>query len=162
MRDRIRRVKPGRYRVRLRTGEGLLVAQLVQQLREQLVASTDDPHLRRLFPPAYANDAERDAGYQVLTRDDLLEAKLAALDVVDETLRTGDDMDGEGLTAWMTTLNGLRLVIGTRLDVSEDLPDLDPDDPLLPDYAVYEFLGWLLGQVVDALDADLPKPRTDD
>ena len=158
MRDRIKRVKAGRYRVRLRAGEELLVGQLVQQMREQLVASTDDPNLRRLFPPAYANDAERDAGYQVLTRDDLLEAKLKALDLVDDSLRDGTDLDGEGLAAWMTTLNALRLVIGTRLDVGEDLPSLDPDDPLLPDYAVYEFLGWLLGQVVDALDADLPKP----
>jgi uncharacterized protein DUF2017 len=157
VRDRIRRVKSGRYRVRLRTGEGLLLGQLVQQLREQLVASTDDPHLRRLFPPAYADDAERDAGYQVLTRDDLLEAKLKALDLVEASMRSGDDLDGEGLAAWMTVLNALRLVIGTRLDVGEELPELDPDDPMLPDYAVYEFLGWLLGQVVDALDADLPR-----
>ena len=52
---------------------GTCCAGLVGQLREQLLASTDDPSLRRLFPPAYPDDAERDAGYQVLARDELLE-----------------------------------------------------------------------------------------
>ena len=51
----------------------------------------------------------------------------------------------------MSTLNSLRLVLGTRLDVDEELPALAEDDPLAPAYAVYEYLGWLLSQVVDAL-----------
>ena len=158
MRDRIRRQASGRYRVKLRSREQILVRSLVHQLREQLMVSTDEPHLRRLFPPAYANDAERDAGYQVLTRDELLEGRLAALDVVDQTLDGSRDLDEAELTAWMTTLNSLRLVIGTRLDVDEELPELDPSDPLAPEYALYEYLGWVLAQVVDALGSDLPPP----
>src|SRR5690606_18164355 len=63
-RDRARRRGPGRYQVKLRPNERALVADLVGQLREQLLASTDDPAVRRLFPPAYPDDAERDAGYQ--------------------------------------------------------------------------------------------------
>ncbi|MGH9111051.1 MAG: DUF2017 family protein [Acidimicrobiales bacterium] len=159
-RDRVRRRGEGRYQVRLRPNERVLVADLVGQLREQLLASTDDPAVRRLFPPAYPNDAERDAGYQVLTRDELLEHRLAALDVVERTL-DGSDLDHGEMTAWMGTLNALRLVLGTRLDVQEDLPDLDRADPMAPAYAVYEYLGWLLSQVIDALDADLPPPATD-
>jgi Domain of unknown function (DUF2017) len=154
-RDRVRRRGEGRYQVRLRPNERVLVADLVGQLREQLLASTDDPAVRRLFPPAYPNDAERDAGYQVLTRDELLEHRLSALDVVERTL-DGSDLDHAAMTAWMGTLNALRLVLGTRLDVDEDLPDLDRADPMAPAYAVYEYLGWLLSQVIDALDADLP------
>jgi hypothetical protein len=65
------------------------------------------------------------------------------------------------MTAWMTTLNSLRLVLGTRLDAGEEPPQLDEDDPLAPAYAVYEVLGWVLSQVVDALSADLPPPNTD-
>lgn len=159
MRDRIKRRSSGRYRVKLRANEQIILRSLVHQLREQLMASTDEPHLRRLFPPAYANDAERDAGYQVLTRDELLEGRLSALDVVERTLDGGSDLDQAELTSWMTTLNSLRLVIGTRLDVDEELPELDPDDPLAPEYALYEFLGWVLAQVVDALGADLPAPQ---
>jgi hypothetical protein len=158
VRDRIRRRGPGRYQVRLRPNERLLIQQLASQLREQLLASTDEPTLRRLFPPAYANDPERDAGYQVLTRDELLEGRLAAIETVERSLEKGADLDQEDLAAWMATLNALRLVMGTRLDVDEELPDLDPDDPLAPHYAVYEYLGWLLSQVVDALSGDLHPP----
>jgi Domain of unknown function (DUF2017) len=146
--------------VRLRPNERILVGDLVGQLREQLLASTDEPSVRRLFPPAYPDDPERDAGYQVLTRDELLESKLAAIDVVERTL-DGSELDDAGMTAWMGTLNSLRLVLGTRLDVDEELPTLDADDPLAPAYAVYEYLGWLLSQVVDALNTDLPPPTTD-
>jgi hypothetical protein len=159
-RDRVKRKGKGRYQIRLRPTERILVGDLVDQLREQLLASTDEPSVRRLFPPAYPDDPERDAGYQVLTRDELLESKLAAIDVVEKTLE-GDELDDAGMTAWMGTLNSLRLVLGTRLDVDEELPTLDADDPLAPAYAVYEYLGWLLSQVVDALSTDLPPPTTD-
>ena len=160
-RDRVKRKGVGRYQVKLRPNERVLLADLVVQLREQLLASTDDPTVKRLFPPAYANDPERDAGYQVLTRDELLEARLAALDVVERTLEDGGELDDEAMTAWMGTLNSLRLVLGTKLDVDEELPALDSDDPLAPAYAVYEYLGWLLSQVVDALSSDLPPPTSD-
>jgi hypothetical protein len=159
-RDRVKRRGTGRYEIRLRASERVLMADLVAMLREQLLASTDDPSVRRLFPPAYPDDAERDAGYQVLTRDELLEHKLAALDTVEATL-DGGELDEAAMTAWMTTLNSLRLVLGTRLDAGEEPPQLDEDDPLAPAYAVYEVLGWVLSQVVDALSADLPPPNTD-
>jgi Domain of unknown function (DUF2017) len=159
-RDRVKRRGAGRYEVRLRPNERVLMGDLVVQLREQLLASTDDPSVKRLFPPAYANDPERDAGYQVLTRDELLEERLAALDVVERTL-DGGELDDAAMTAWMGTLNSLRLVLGTRLDVDEELPALEADDPLAPAYAVYEYLGWLLSQVVDALSTDLPPPTAD-
>jgi hypothetical protein len=156
-RDRIRRRSPGRYQVKLRPNERVLVADLVDQLREQLLASTDDEAVRRLFPPAYPQDAERDAGYQVMTRDDLLEIRLAAIEAVERTI-DGPDLDEDDMTAWMSTLNALRLVIGTRLDVDEDPPEIDPDDPMAPAHAVYEFLGWLLSQAIDVLSADLRPP----
>ena len=159
-RDRVKRKGPGRYVLKLRPSEQVLMGDLVVQLREQLVASTDDPSVKRLFPPAYANDPERDAGYQVLTRDELLEGRLQALDTVERSM-DGGEVGAEEMTAWMGTLNSLRLVLGTRLDVDEELPDLDPDDPQAPAYAVYEYLGWLLSQVVDALGSDLPPPSAD-
>ena len=159
-RDRVKRRGSGRYEVKLRPSERALMGDLVVQLREQLLASTDDPSVRRLFPPAYPDDPERDAGYQVLTRDELLEHRLAALDTVEESL-DGAELDDAGLTAWMSTLNSLRLVLGTRLDVDEELPALADDDPLAPAYAVYEYLGWLLSQVVDVLTRDLPPPSAD-
>jgi hypothetical protein len=156
----VKRVKSrgsGRFRLKLPSNEQLLLSELGEQLYDQLSTSTDEPHLRRLFPPAYANDAERDAGYQVLTRDELLERKMTAIAVVRRTL-AGGDVDAEELSAWMTIINSMRLVLGTRLDVDEDPVVPDADDPLAFPYAVYEYLGVLLYQVVDALGDDLPPP----
>jgi hypothetical protein len=76
------------------------------------------------------------------------------LDVVESTV-DADEVDDEQLGAWLGALNDLRLVLGTRLDVDEELPDLDRDDPQAPAYAVYEYLGWLLSQVVDSLSERL-------
>jgi Domain of unknown function (DUF2017) len=153
MADRVRRRGSG-YQIKLQPWERDMVVKLAGQLREQLVASTDEPHLRRLFPPAYAEDPEKDAGYQVLTRDELLEKRLAAIDVVEATVG-GKDLSHDDLTAWMTTLNSLRLVLGTRLDVDEDLPEIDPDDPEAAAYFVYEYLGGLLALIIDVLAADV-------
>ncbi|HMG42516.1 MAG TPA: DUF2017 family protein [Acidimicrobiales bacterium] len=154
---RVKRRAADRFRIKLPSNEQLLLTELVDQLHDQLSGSTDEPHLRRLFPPAYANDAERDAGYQVLTRDELLERKMQAIAVVRRTL-TGGDLDSEELGAWMTIINSMRLVLGTRLDVDEDPVVPDADDPLALPYAVYEYLGVLLYQVVEALGDDLPPP----
>ena len=160
-RPRVRRAGPGRYEVALPAPERQLLVQLVEQLREVLLATTDDPSLRRLFPTAYHEDPARDEEYQLLVRDELLERRLAALAVVEESA-TADHLDEPALTGWLTALNDLRLVLGTRLDVSEDDRDVDPDDPEATAHAVYHYLGMLLGEVVDALEADLPPPTEPD
>ncbi len=85
---RIERDRSGGYRLRLPAEERQLLRSLPAQLRE--VLRTDgrrpaDPSLRRLFPPAYADDAEADDEFRRLMRDELLEGKLAALRVVEET-----------------------------------------------------------------------------
>jgi hypothetical protein len=146
---RVRTASGGAYELRIPEDERALLRDLVGQLRDLLVATTDDASVRRLFPPAYPQDAERDQEFQALVRDELLGGRLNALDTVESTV-DGERLDEEQVAAWMSTLNDLRLVLGTRLDVDEELPDLDPDDPMAPAYAVYEYLGWLLSQVVDA------------
>jgi len=151
---RIKRVGPGRYRITIPGPEQDLLRTLVPQLRDLL--TTDDPSLTRLFPTAYADDPERDAGYHALVRDELLERRFAALDALERTI-DGGEVDEETLSSWMRALNDLRLVLGTRLDVSEDddPADLDPGDPAAPAWAIYHYLGALQGMVVDALAQDL-------
>jgi len=151
---RIKRIGAGRYRVTIPGPEQELLRTLVPQLRDLL--TTDDPSLTRLFPTAYPDDPERDAGYHALVRDELLERRFAALDALERTI-DGGDVDEETLSAWMRSLNDLRLVLGTRLDVSEDdhPGEVDPDDPLAPAWAIYHYLGALQGMVVDALTQDL-------
>ncbi|MFP5256238.1 MAG: DUF2017 family protein [Acidimicrobiia bacterium] len=160
-RRRVERTAGGRYRLQLPETERAVLTDLVGQLREVLVVTTDDPIVRRLFPTAYNTDGERDREYQQLVRDELLERRLAALTTVEETIEQAELSEGE-LSGWLTALNDLRLVLGTRLDVSEDLLEVDPDDPEAPIYAVYEYLGFLLSEVVDALAGGLPPPSQPD
>ena len=151
---RIKRLGAGRYRISLPEAEQDLLRALVPQLRDLL--TTDDPSLARLFPTAYADDPERDAGYHAMVRDELLERRFAGLDALERTVE-GGEVDEDTLSAWMRGLNDLRLVLGTRLDVSEDddPADIDPDDPLAPAWSIYHYLGGLQSMIIDALAQEL-------
>ena len=150
-RRRIKRTKKGDFELRLPSEERTVVRSLVAQMREILTEDAD-PGLRRLYPTAYAEDAELDEEYQRLVHDDLLARRLAAFETVETTL-DAERLDEEELGAWMGALNDIRLVIGTKLDVSEDPSfEISDDDPDAPAYAIYAYLGWLLEQVVDALN----------
>jgi Domain of unknown function (DUF2017) len=152
---RIERDRKGGYRLRLPAEERELLRSLPAQLRD--VLQTDDPSLRRLFPPAYADDREADDEFRRLMRDELLEGKLAALRIVEETA-DADRLSGEQLEAWLGALESLRLVLGTQLDVTEATyaQELDPGDPSAPALALYGYLSWLQEQAVEALAAGLP------
>jgi Domain of unknown function (DUF2017) len=151
---RIQRDRKGGFRLRLPQEERALLATLPAQLRE--VMQTDDPSLRRLFPPAYADDAEADDEYRRLMREELLEGKLAALRVVEESAYA-EHLTEEDLEGWLGALESLRLYLGTQLDVSEATyaEELDPDDPSAPALALYGYLSWLQEQAVEALSAGL-------
>ena len=123
-----------------------------------------DPVLDRLFPKAYMEpeDVDRDAEYQRLMHDDLLEAKLANLDVVTRTLDRGTvslrrwtiDLTEDEAAAWLGALNDLRLALGVRLGITEDFDgDIDPSDPQAPALNVLSYLGWLEENLVDAFSS---------
>jgi hypothetical protein len=145
----VRRTRDGRYQLRLDDHERDLIADLAGQLRELLVSEETDG-LERVFPPGYANDPEREAEYRSLVHDELLEKRLVAVDVLEQTV-TSPSLDEDQLNAWMGAINVLRLVLGTRLDVSEDMDDIEIDDPRAPAFAVYHYLTHLLAEIVAAL-----------
>jgi hypothetical protein len=148
----IRRLRSGDYELNLDEQERAVVGSLVHQLRTVLLSGEDDESLRRLFPTAYHDDPKRDAEYQVLTHDELLKHRVACLDVVMDTVGA-DRVGEEQLLSWMGAINDLRLVLGTKLDVSEDteMYDVDPEDPDAAVRAAYGYLGWLLENVIEAL-----------
>ena len=96
-------------------------------------------------------------------RGPLLESHFSAIETMEATLGAKDVSEGE-LTQWMHTINSLRLVIGTGLDISEDGADQEPDeaDPNYQLFALYHVLTWLLHWIVTALSAALPPPVDDD
>ncbi len=132
---------------------------LAHQLSDLL--DGDGEELTRLFPTAYPDDPERDAGYQILSRHQLIDSRREAIALMEETVEKSVLTEDE-LSAWMGIVNDLRLVLGTRLDVSEDDDEVDPDDPDAPLHLLYHQLGFLLGEIVDALTGALPPPRDDD
>jgi len=142
-------VVPGGYRVNLTKPEQRLVMEKMDELRVML--ADHDPATRRLFPTAYVEHPELDAEYQRLVGDDLRQGQLDALDVVERTI-DGEVIDRSEAEAWMRAVNGVRLALGTRLDVGEEPPEaLDPDDPDLHDRVAYEVLNMVLGGFLQAL-----------
>jgi hypothetical protein len=153
-RRRIERTGKGEIRLRLPRDERALLRSLPDQLRRLLAEAPEDPSLERLFPPAY-DDAQDEADYRRLMGDELLEGRRRALRVVEETLDQ-DRLTREQAEAWLTGLNDLRLVLGTRLDVTEEmlLERLRPDDPNAFELSLYAYLSWLQEQLVEALAHD--------
>ena len=79
-----------------------------------------------------------------------------AFAVVAETAEA-DTLSEAELEAWLSAVGSMRLVLGTRLDVSEDMTPPDPADPTAPEYALYELLGQLQYLMIEVLAADLPE-----
>jgi Domain of unknown function (DUF2017) len=151
---RVKRVRGGRFALRITGAERDVLRSLPAQLR-QLMTGQDagaNPDLRRLFPTAYPDDPEKAAEYDAMVRDDLVAQRLAAIDVMERTIDS-DRLSEEELLAWLSSINDLRLVLGTRLDVPEDLSELDvtPDDPRAESLALYAYLSLLEEDAVAAL-----------
>ena len=86
-------------------------------------------------------------------RDELIASRLAAIDQVEASLEATELTEAE-LLGWIQSVNAVRLVLGTMLDVSEDAepePVAD-DDPDLPNLALYGYLSGLLDEMVTVLD----------
>ncbi len=150
----MKRGRRGDIQLRLPDEERELLRSLPAQLRSLLDEEPDDPALRRLFPPAYSDDADLEAEYRRLMGDELMEKHLGALAVIEETVES-ERLTEEQAHSWLAALNDLRLVLGTRLDVSEEMlgDEVDPSDPQAPALALYGYLSWLQEQMVDALSS---------
>ena len=66
------------------------------------------------------------------------------------------------LVSWLGAINDLRLVLGTKLDVTEETYErqMPEDDPNAPGLALYFYLGWLEEQIVEALAGGLDPAGT--
>jgi Domain of unknown function (DUF2017) len=156
---RIRRTRAGAYEVRLPEPERAVLRQLIAELRELL--PSEDAAVGRLFPPAYADDVEANDEYARLMHDDILADRTAALDAFERTLDAKRVSEDE-LVAWMGGVNDLRLVLGTKLEVTEEMYEqpIDDDTPNAQQLAIYHYLGWLEEQMVVALSGSLDPAGT--
>ena len=145
----VRRARDGTFQLKITDEERDLVASLTTQLRDLLTSDAPEG-VERLFPPGYATDEERNKEYELITHDELLSKRLASVEVVEQTV-TKTSLTEDELNAWMGAVNDLRLVLGTRLDVTEDMDEIALDDPRAPAFAVYQYLTFLLSEIVHAL-----------
>lgn len=152
--------------------EAAHLTDLVEQFAA-LIADTvddpalDDPAIRRLVPDAYRDDPSAAAEFRELTQDDLLDRRrddaglvLTTLQRDGVTLRpqtVADDateafvveLDGTTVAAWLRTLASIRLVMATRLGIASEDDRGDPDDPR---FGVYDWLGFRLEGLLQALE----------
>lgn len=146
--------------------EGAHLADLVNQF-DRLLAESDvvgDPALRRLVPDAYA-DPEAAREFRSLTERELLARRsedatvvLASLAAIGELPEDPEDprlveavelrLDPDEARAWLRTLSAVRLVLATRLDISDE-DDHHPEDPR---FGIYDWLGYRLDGLVRAVD----------
>ena len=162
-----------------------LASQLIELLRNEVAApetldpleelfdfsgptvAPEDPVLARLFPTAYADDAEAAAEFRRYTESDLRNGKAAgAAAIIDALEEAGlPDQPEDGMfidvelspqvaITWMRTFTDMRLAIATRLGIEEGdeerwyaLPDEDPERQV---HDIYEWVGYLQETLVQA------------
>lgn len=151
--SRVRRSRRGDgFDLRIPERERDLLRGLPGQLRELLAAGeSDDPAVQRLYPSAYKDDDAAAAHFDDMVRDDLTLQRLAAAETMEQTI-DADHLTEDELLAWLSSLNDLRLVFGTRLGVTEETEAADFEDPGdAGAFALYVYLTFLVGTIVEVL-----------
>jgi proteasome lid subunit RPN8/RPN11 len=129
-----------------------------------------DPALARLLPDAYIDDPDKAGEFRRYTEDSLREAKKYFAQTLIDTLpahggrvKLTDDQARD----WLRAINDVRLTLGVRLEVTEEfeeqLATLDPEDPVVPAFQAYGWLGALQDSLLRALrrgDDSLPSMLT--
>jgi hypothetical protein len=123
----------------------------------------EDPAVLRLFPEAYAPDHPDPAAsgdFRRYTESDLRTAKREAAAAVLGKVPDGGGsvlLDRDECDRWLGCLNDLRLVLGTRLEVTEETQVEDLPEDLHQLFAIYGWLGWAQESLLGCLT---PRPAT--
>lgn len=160
----------GSMDAKLRVEEAEAILRVAGDILDEL-GNVEDLGLRRLFPPAYKDDAKAEEEFAGLTKDDLIERKKLAANRVIKSIEHGKKkrgtwsarLDEETAASWLGLVNDARLILGTRLDVRDDV-EPEPLPAGHPDAAqqnLYVYLSALEWALVEALMVGLP-PAVDD
>jgi hypothetical protein len=165
----LRRRKGGGWTAVLPPGSLELLEGLPRRLREVLEKPDfGDAVVARLFPQAYRHDPEAEAEFQRLLRDDLLRRKLDGIEAFERTLggrrernalfglRIGRfaevDLTDEDLALWLGFLHDMRLLIGTRLDITDESWEKEiPRGPEAEEHLLLHALAYMEEKILEAL-----------
>lgn len=147
--------RAGHRRMEFTAAETDLLGEVLQAVKDEIRGSeATDPVIERLFPAGY-DDPGMAAEFRGLTENDLRDERVLRLvDSAEELVRTGGEvpLTGEAADRWIRVLNDARLVLGTRLGVTDDYEhDIDPDDAEAAEKAVYLWLSAVQEAVVGEL-----------
>lgn len=173
------RRRGGRATARFSAAEAALLRQVVNDVVDLLggpEAGTDDPlgglgtdpgrpadpALARLLPDGYRDDPAAAGELRRLTESSLRAEKVRNAQAVLDALSAGGGevvlAGADASDVWLRALNDVRLALGTRLEVTEDLDlgaevEADPDSHRSYALAVYHWLGWLQETLIQAAPA---------
>lgn len=123
-------------------------------------ATPESPLLARLLPDFQRVDLDSDALADVAVarsvhEPEIVEHKTAAAQVILDTTPVAGGkigLTGEQAQSWLSALTDVRLVLGTAVGVTEEMPEvLLDDDPRSPQYSAYQWLTWMQDSLVQAL-----------
>jgi hypothetical protein len=153
------RRRKGRFSVTLGSRERELLSELCRQTRELLAAEdpSSDPSVARLFPAAYKDDPLRSLEFETNLGDAPKNGKLEAIETLERTL-DAKELSEEELLQWMGAVNDFRLLLGTRIAITEEATERDfpHGDPNHDAFQVYVYLTWLEDRMLRALGAPRP------
>lgn len=137
------------YQLRIREEERDVVGSLMAQMRDLI--SERDSTAWRLFPNAYQDDPAMAAEYEDMVGDELRNGRLTSIEIVESTIEA-TELTEEQVHSWMGAVNDLRLVLGTRLDVTEESQMSDYNTNMARSlFSAYMYLGALLEELVTAI-----------
>jgi hypothetical protein len=114
----------------------------------------DDEVLARLLPDFHREDSDLSGAMRSLREPELIDAKSHAADVVLATCPQDGgriELDLDQADLWLSALNDLRLALGTTIGVTEDMPELQPEDEALAAHlGVYQWLTFVQDALVQA------------
>lgn len=131
---------------------------------DEPVAAPDDVALARLFPDAYRDDPEAAQDFRRFTEHDLRLEKCARARSVQDSIVTDDEgdatfvVDEESALIWLGFLNDVRLILGTRLGITEDwqegMESMSVSDPRIGLFHLYDWLTYIQETLIQSLTGD--------
>ena len=150
----LRRRRNGSFAWNLGANERRVLAEVASEFRQHLTTESpsSDPSLQRVFPPAHPDDPIAELEYERGSGGALLVTKLEQLETLERCIQT-KTLSEEDVLACMRAVNDLRLVLGTRIDITEESTPADfVDDPASAStFELYAYLSWLVESMIDAL-----------
>ena len=138
---------PGGVERTFRSWERALLEDLCGDLTVLLGAAEQapsDPALLRLLPNAYPSDREAAQEFASFARPRLTKSKVESAEAILEDLEQPEPvrLGPDRIPLWLRGLTDLRLVLAERTGT-------DPDPAVLD---IYDWLGWVLSDLLEALD----------